>query len=347
MAPLAATVLASLTVGAVALAKGERDRRLDRARRVRERRFTLLEGERAQEGMKRMALAQLDLAIELVRGEGGVSDEEAVHDTRKAIKRLRALMRLLREELGEQVFARENGALRNIARRLAEARDAEVMVSTLEELLEGGDGGSGRRRAVMKLRQSRPVAELRAQLASERDRAARGDGGAATRDATLGELYAVRARVAAWPLSGRPGRQLIEPGLRRLYRQGRRRGRRARRARGSDTRALHQWRKRVKDLRYAAQMLGLEKLAKRADDLQERLGEEHDLALLGERVSAPASPLTAGGKRRKRARKELLKLIARRHARLRKQALREGTRVYKRKPKRFAKRANMRVKQGG
>jgi CHAD domain-containing protein len=322
-------------MGAIALAKGERDRRLARAQRARERRFSLLDGERPEDGMKRMALAQLDLAIGLLQGEGKMPDEETVHDTRKAIKRLRALARLLREELGEQAFARENKALRDVARRLAGARDAEVMVSTLDRLLQDHERGLARRR---------PVVELRVQLAAERDRTARRElGDAATRAAALGELYAVRARVTAWSLPGRPGLRLTEPGLRRIYRQGRGRGRRALRAKPGDTRTLHQWRKRAKDLRYAAQMLGLTKLAKRADELQERLGEEHDLALLAARVSAPNSPLAGGGRRRKRTRKQVLKLIARRRARLRKRALREGERLYKRKPKRFAKRAHKRL----
>jgi hypothetical protein len=334
-------VLATLTVGAIALAKGERDRRVTRARRARERRFTLLDGETPADGMKRMALAQLDLAIDLVQGESDMPEEEAVHDTRKALKRLRALVRLLREELGEQAFARENGALRDIAQRLAGARDAEVMASTLERLLNRDHERGSARRDAAKLRQRRAVGELRAQLAAERDRAAqRGLGDAATRGAMLGELYAARGRVTAWSMSERPDLRLAEPGLRHLYRQGRRRYSRALRAKPRDTRTLHQWRKRVKDLRYAAQMLGLKELAGRADDLQERLGEEHDLALLAARVSAPDSPLAGRGKRRKRTRKALLKLIARRRARLRKQSLREGQRLYKRKPKRFAKRAH-------
>jgi CHAD domain-containing protein len=346
-------VLATVAVGAVALAKGERHRRLARVRRARERRFKLLDGERAQDGMRRIALAQLDLAIELVRGEKDVPYEEAVHDTRKALKRLRALVRLLREELGEQAFARENAALRDIAGRLAGARDAEVMVSTLDRLLDDhGEHGAARRRgggklrgrrSVVKLRRRGPVVKLRAQLAAERDRAAqRGLREEATRDAMLGELYAVRGRVAAWPLPGNANLRPQERGLRRLYRQGRRRYGRALRAKPRDTRALHQWRKRVKDLRYAAQVLGLEELSKRADDLQEQLGEEHDLALLAARVRAPGGPLAGGGRRRKRTRKTVLKLIARRRARLRKLALREGGRMYKRKPKRFIKRARQR-----
>jgi CHAD domain-containing protein len=336
-------MLATVAVGAVALAKGERDRRLTRVRRARERRFALLDGERPQDGMKRMALAQLDLAIELVRGERDVTHEQAVHDTRKAIKRLRALTRLLREELGEQAFARENTALRDIAGRLAGARDAEVMVSTLDRLLNDHAPGPARRRGAGKLHQRAPVVKLRAQLAAERDRATGREGSAATRDATLGELYAVRARVATWPLPERPSLQLTEPGLRRIYLQGRHRYGRATRAKKSDTRALHQWRKRVKDMRYVAQILSLEELAKRADDLQERLGDEHDLALLAARVSAPGGPLAGGGKRRKRTRKAMLKLIARRRARLRKRALREGKRLYKDRPKRFATRARKRL----
>ena len=82
------------------------------------------------------------------------------------------------------------------------------------------------------------------------------------------------------------------------------------------------------------------KLAKRADKLQERLGDEHDLALLAARVSASGGPLAGKGKRRRRTRKALLKLIARRRKRLRKRALREGKRLYKSKPKRFSRRAH-------
>jgi CHAD domain-containing protein len=321
------------TVAVVALAKGERDRRLARALRARERRFALLDGEPAADGFKRMALAQLDLAIELLAGAGERTGEEAVHETRKALKRLRALVRLLREELGEKTFARENAALRDVARRLAGARDAEVMVSTLEELLAGRKRGLGRERGVI---------ELRAQLVAERDRAAARTLGA-TRGAALGELRAARARVAGWNLPDRDDLRLVEPGLRRLYRQGRRRRRGALRAKPGDARALHLWRKRVKDLRYAAQMLGLSKLSKRADELQERLGEEHDLALLAARVSASHGPLAGGGKRRRRTRKALLKLIARRRKRLRKQALREGKRLYGNSPKRFSRRAHSRL----
>ena len=309
-----------------------------------------------------MALGQLDLAIELLGGGGagvghdsagvrhdragfghdrtgvGPPDERAIHETRKALKRLRALLRLLREELGERRFAREYGILRDAAQRLAGARDAEVMVGTLDALLERQPRKLARRRAVIELRKLLVAQRAAAVQRTLGDRATRGE--------VLCELAGLRERVAQWSLPQRPGVAVVESDLRRVYRQGRRRYRRAGRSasrsviggRGKDgTRALHAWRKRVKDLRYAAELLGLRPLARRADSLGELLGEEHDLALLATLLPAPGrAPFK--GKRGKQARKALLRQITRRRRRLRKRALREGERLYRRRPKRFMRR---------
>jgi hypothetical protein len=151
---------------------------------------------------------------------------------------------------------------------------------------------------------------------------------------------------------------------------------------------MHQWRKRVKDLRYAAEMLDrrdpdggeglgrskrgkrrrkqaergkdvgyIRRLARQADELGELLGEEHDLAVLAERVRADGKPGDRHGlgpdspsqsprlharwvrgtasKGGSQTRKALLKLIARRRRRLRRRALSEGERLYRRRPKKF------------
>ena len=138
-------------------------------------------------------------------------------------------------------------------------------------------------------------------------------------------------------------------------------------------RRLHEWRKRVKDLRYAAEMLDrvdahgdaysrapakraarrrragkraragrdaafVGELVRRADDLGELLGEEHDLAMLAERVRREASAGRASGAPGPGSRKALLRAIARRRKRLRKRALRDGQRLYARKPKQFVRR---------
>jgi hypothetical protein len=230
------------------------------------------------------------------------------------------------------------------------------------------------------------VVRLHAALRAERERVVQqslADGSTAA-DA-LDELRGVRRRAMAWSLSDRPGIETVEPALKRLYGRGRRRYRRAALGSGSRTLALHAWRKRVKELRYAAEMLDradpddrpgarasrtphgltpgraggklvrggrkrrrrqarrrrealyIRRVARHADELGELLGAEHDLAVLAARVRSQAdaagTPVAGGGTRR-----ALLRLIAKRRRRLRKQALREGKRLYRRGPKRFAAR---------
>jgi hypothetical protein len=339
-----------------ALARAERERR-SRAQRERLRQFALLPCEGPAEGLRRIALGQLDIALELLEGEIEHGDAAlTVHETRKALKRLRALMRLLEHQLPQPSFAVENACLREMGRRLAGARDAEVMLATLERLLA---------RNPRKLERRRSVARLRRQLEADRDRAASGVllGDAATRRELISQLRAMRARVLQWRLPERPGMTLAAGGLGRIYRQGRRRYRRAARGKGERTRAMHEWRKRVKDLRHAAEMLDrrdpdgdrgghrgrrrrgrrrrrklheaarIRRLAKRADALGEVLGEDHDLAVFAERLrSDPAIQLG------RRSRRTLLRSIARRRRRLRRRALRDGARVYRRRPKAFVAR---------
>jgi CHAD domain-containing protein len=361
VAPLAATLAATVAVGVgVALARAERERRTSSGRRGRDRRFALLRDERLGPGLRRIALGQLDVAIEMLEGSERLTPEQRVHEARKALKRLRALLRLVQDELGEPAYEREHELLRRCGTRLAKARDAEVLLATLERLIEGSPKQLGSRRGVQR---------LRARLQTERDGAAAlALADSATQAGVLGDLRAMRVRVSTWELADPGGIEAIEPALERLYAKGRRRMRRAQRARGERARGrkLHEWRKRVKDLRYAMEILEragqgkragkagggkarkqakaraeaalIHELAKRADDLGEALGEEHDLAVLAERVRVEAKAGRASGAPGPGARKALLKAIARRRKRLRKKALRDGKRVYARKPKRFVRR---------
>jgi CHAD domain-containing protein len=356
-----ATLAATVAVGiGVTVARAERERRIGRERLPkRERRFGLLSDETAAHGLRRIALGQLDLAIELLRGESSTPPEEAVHEMRKALKRLRALMRLLEGEIGAKRAKRERAVLRDAGRRLAGARDTEVMVGTLEALIRRHPRRLGSRRGVIELREHLRREHRAASAQALRD--------ADIRAQVAEELCALRGRVARWKLHDRSAKRLVGPGLKHIYRAGRaRHGRAGRSSIGKHKptcRAMHKWRKQVKDLRYALEILDVHdppedpsakggtdrpsrrpskrsskrtaELARRADGLGELLGEEHDLMVLAERSGA-YRPL----KRHRRARKQLLRAIARRRARLRKRALREGKRVYERKPKRFVRRVH-------
>jgi hypothetical protein len=363
VAPLGATLVAVGVGVALALAKTQLQQRRSHSdpdrppgggrggRAPNPRRPALYRGEPTAEGLRRVVLGQLDLAIELLEGYRGGGGDTTVHDTRKALKRLRALLRLLRHELGPKRYARENAALRDCGRRLAGARDAEVMLATLDSLV-------GRDPA--RLQRSAAVRQLHAQLLAERDTAgAHAVGDPRVRAEVLGELRAVRARAERWQLRERDFK-LLAPGLERIYRRGRADMRVARRAAkrtsgkrrasakrrraiaGQSVTALHVWRKRVKELRYATETLDrggkrckpVRRIARRADRLGEMLGEEHDLALLEARVRERRRQFAGERKTRKR----LLKLIAARRRRLRKRALREGQRLYSRRPRQFVRR---------
>jgi CHAD domain-containing protein len=294
----------------------------------RPRAYRLRRGEDAGDGVRRVARGQLDLAGErLEAGTGMRGDlDGAVHETRKAFKRLRALVRVGRDALGDEAYRRENTIFRDAGRRLSSARDAAVMVQTLDDLGaryrdELGDGA---------------FAGLRDALASEAETASKAlSDDRATVDGVQGTLEAARRRVGGWPLPEDGGLAMLEPGFARIYRRGRRALKAARK--DPDTESLHELRKRAKDLWHAAQVLRpaapkrMKQLARRAHALSDVVGEDHDLAVLRAAARERHATLAPG---------ELAlleRLIARRRRRLQRKALTQGRRVYARKPAQLAK----------
>src|SRR5215217_6762063 len=100
------------------------------------RQFRLREGERVPSGIRRIARGQLEPSIERLEGRTDEQLGTAVHETRKSLKRLRATVRLARDELGDEVYRRENSAFRDAGRRLAGARDSGVLLEALDGLSE-------------------------------------------------------------------------------------------------------------------------------------------------------------------------------------------------------------------
>jgi CHAD domain-containing protein len=347
VAPLAGAIAAGVAVRVgLALAKAGSERRCARQRRC-ERRLGLLDGELPLAGLRRMMLAQADIAIEALASADSIEQgEQAVHETRKAIKRMRTLLRLLREELGEPVYARENAALGELGHSLAGTRDAEVMLDTFQALIARGS---------RQLRGRHGVARLRAELQAERERT-RTEllEDAVGRQRAIRQLKTFRDRAGKWGTDA--SERAVEQGARRLYQRGRRGYRQAKRGKRPHTRRMHEWRKRVKDLRYVAEALGpteqspvnrkasaakaakwLRRVAKRADLLSELLGEEHDLAVLSEWIEGRYSERGRGAVGRRTA-KELSRLIVKRRRKLRRRALREGKRLYDHSGKGFTRR---------
>jgi CHAD domain-containing protein len=327
-APAAAAGALAAAGGAAVVAKRTRARKARRTEAERARAFRLCRGEDTDNGVRRVARGQLDLAGErLEAGTGMRGDlDGAVHETRKAFKRLRALVRVSRDALGDEAYRRENTIFRDAGRKLSGARDAAVLVQTLDAL-------TARYRDEL---DDDAFAGLRDALASEAEAAssALSDDRTAV-DEVQGALEAARRRVGGWPLPDDGGLAMLEPGFERIYRRGRRALKAARK--DPDTEPLHELRKRAKDLWHAAQVLrpaapkAMKQLARRAHALSDVVGDDHDLAVL--RAAARERHATLGP-----GELALLeRLIARRRARLRRRALAQGRRVYTRQPAALAK----------
>lgn len=241
-------------------------------------------------GLKRVAMEQLEVAAR------GFFDSEsdfgsAVHQARKAIKRVRALVRLIESELPDNVFDFENQSLRDTARLIGDVRssrgvvDAAVVVRDLYgELLADGTFEE----LLVRLEHRRGVMELQA-LEDPRliGRIVRG-------------LERAHNRYSSWPTDDdaravygvgvRDSYGSISPGLASTYGRGRRNMVLAYSSRRP--RHFHQWRKRVKDYRHQMEFLAplwpevVVGTAMTADRLGSVLGEDHDLAELVDLVGA-------------------------------------------------------------
>jgi CHAD domain-containing protein len=310
--------------GALAAGKLVRDRVTDRATRERTR-FRLAPDEGAADGLRRIARGQIELATD--RLQSGDDVGEAVHEARKSFKRMRAVVRLARDPLGDEVYRRENHAYRDTGRELSAARDAQVLSETLDDLM----------RRYRKEIDDHAFAGLRESLARDAEAAHEriaADAGAVEEVRT--SLDAARDRIATWPLPEDGDASVFAAGFDRIYRRGRAALKAAERERSDEN--MHELRKRAKDLWHASQVMRpasprrMKRLARRAHALSDLLGDDHDLAVLHAAARERYRTLRRGELALIRA------LIGRRRERLQRDALACARRVYGPKPAAWRKR---------
>ena len=263
------------------------------------------------------------IAAALARLEQPRISDEAVHETRKALKKARAALRLLRPGLEPAAYRAQNALLRDAGRCLAPLREPKSMLDTLAALQAHAP------EALSRVKLDRLKKSLRAEKASAiRDLAGR--------RAALAECIRLLKHSLAraeQPDFSRIGPAPLADGMRRIYREGRRSLAQARKSRAPE--AFHEWRKQTKYLLnaletlYGARLGKAKRAGKRAEKLADRLGDAHDLDALEKRTQALKTPQSL---------KTLQALIARRRARLQKRALSLGEKLYVEKPKRFVKR---------
>ncbi|MGH6922377.1 MAG: CHAD domain-containing protein [Propylenella sp.] len=250
---------------------------------------------------------------EIGKVRAGLSDPErdratAIHEARQGFKRLRALLRLAKPSLGD-AFREENRLWREAGLQLAGSRDHTVLMESFEKIVDGCKAGLP----------SDGVRRLRSYLAARR-RGSAGSDGEDRVEAVLALLDDAERRLATldWP----DDEKALAKGLKRSQARLRKTWIKARKT--DAEKVLHNWRKRVKDqsaqLRLFRRLVPSALRSRHSDEKKtaELLGEEHDLWMLAERLTAGPVPAQAAsackallgeiGDRRKALRTEALKL---------------------------------------
>jgi len=250
-----------------------------------------------------------------------LSDAAAVHEVRKALKRWRALMRLLARPLGEPADQMRTEA-RDLMRALSGARDAQSTLDALADL----------RKAELPF-SATSMETMRARLTEIRDAAEQKSFTKTMRDRLTRYLDYATLSLERWPLK-EIDFDTVADALTSTYR-------RARQLlpddwRDAEAEHLHDLRRRVVEHRH--QMDLVEHLwprlgqvwAEEAQRLRNRLGACQDLAVLAA-FTAPHQPLAPW-------RSRLAPLIVARRTTHLKTAARLGGRLFAEKPKAFRRR---------
>lgn len=285
--------------------------------------YRLKANERVPAGIRRIAREEIAKAAEQLGTSEGSRRDEAIHEARKSVKKVRALLRLMRSELGP-AYRAENHRLQLIGRRLSEFRDSQAMIETLDSLEK---------------KYGEPALDFNSVRRGLMERKARAEQQGLI-DQVLGDMATSLAKlgkqVKAWRLRTE-GFGAIRPGLEKTFRAGRD----AMRVALQDPRPenYHELRKRVKDHWYDVRLLenlwtgDLKKYEKSLKELETWLGEDHNLVILrGTILSDPEICATTKNVN------VLCETIARYQNELREKAMALSARVYEEKPRQFTRR---------
>jgi CHAD domain-containing protein len=299
---------------------------LEQALSAPSRAYRLKRKEPVSEGVRRIAAGRLDNAIEQLR-ERQEGRAKAIHETRKDLKKTRSLLRLVRDGLGDKRYRAENDRLRHAGRLLSDARDADVKVGAIADVVDRyRDELEPTERAAL----DGEVERLRRDLPRPGDEEVE-----RSIESAIEAIEQARAEVGGWDPAAADW-QLIEPGLKRAYARGQERMREARKNPSDE--AVHEWRKRSKDLWYHARLVRrawpavLDETVDQAHELSDLLGDYHDLSVVASDLRG-RQEANGGG-----AHARVAELVGCRQRELLDGAISLGRRLYAEKPKPYTRR---------
>lgn len=272
-------------------------------------------------GLQRIFREEIEAALRLCRHpakQRGVT----VHEVRKHLKKLRAALRLTKNEVGKNRWASEDRCLREIGRLVSDLRDAHVRFQTLIQLPGHADQQFPRIEELLSMEQESFSAAF-----------------TGWQKQAIPKLERVGERLSRWPLAEITWKQICGV-VAKSYRRGQNRLAKALKKR--DPESFHVWRMSVKELWYQLRILRplnrlvLKGIVSEAKTLGELLGRAHDFAFLLTRLDRERGDQALYDEL-----VQLQKLIQKRGKRLHRDALELGRRFYAEPSKAFAKRISI------
>jgi CHAD domain-containing protein len=241
--------------------------------------YRLRPRESVARGLRRLAKKELQSARDELQRTNPPRDE-AIHEARKSIKKVRTIAKLIDADDGRGV-AKDRKRLRKVSRTLSQLRDADAMLEILAKLEHRNP----------QLFDEHTFARLRHRLTLHRQqsmKAARGERAWKTVDR---EMEALLRGTKRWRPTHRQFRALAA-GIRATYRKGRKSMARARkRQRAAD---FHEWRKELKTLWYELRLVecgpAIRREVRALHRAERWLGEDHNVVLLCGELSKDPAP---------------------------------------------------------
>jgi CHAD domain-containing protein len=283
-------------------------------------------GQALADGLKRVFHEEIESARKETR-RSSRKPGEAVHEFRKHLKKLRAALRLVADEVGQDRHEQVDRCIRDIAKVVSGLRDAHVRWQTVVQLR----GKFPKRRFGRVFRRVEDLLsmELTSFIAAYAD----------WKKQVVPKLTTVEKQIEGWPFKDLTWKRVCGA-VAKTYRRGQKKLAKAQD--DPQPERFHAWRKEVKDLLYQLRLLSplnrvvLEEPERDARTLGELLGQQHDLAFLLSRLKMERKNETL-----REPRTKLDELIRKRTKRLQRDATELGRRFYAEPAKAFAKRISI------
>jgi CHAD domain-containing protein len=277
--------------------------------------------------LRRVLVAEFQGAADAARDAAASVDRNAanaVHDYRKALRRARAILKLVGAALPKSERRAVGRALQEARRAVSTARDHAVAPEAVN-MLSLGEVERDTANAIIHASNEAmpPIPEIKQLLAE----------GAARTAAQVEALEAALPQTIPWTV--------VEKGIRGVYAEARV----SRKAAKNSKRSFHRWRRRSKELSYQLELIedyaGLRvgEIQREIEGATDTQGPAVDLIMMRDFV------LTHGGGVAKDALDRLLDVVNNQVDDLMKDSRKAGREAFRRKPSRFARRVTKAVRR--